>query len=225
MRMYRGDVDELEERRTLDDVMADLLGKPPSHRCTARNRSGEQCSNGPVPGSTVCRNHGGLAPTSLGKAEQRNAERQSIMNARKSVLELTDAELIETYGNPGETLQWTIALSRALAARLMAEVADYPALTYYDGFGVLRVRGEVGAMLKAADMAGSHAERALRLNLDRRGLDLQERQIALLDRALDTALAQAGITSDAQRIIRTVLRAEILAADGVETVEMVPQER
>lgn len=209
----------MQERETLDDVMAKLLGKAPSHQCKGHNREGEQCGRGPVPGAEVCRYHGGAAPAVAGKAQQRTAERQAIMNARKSVLELTDVELIERYGNPGETLQWIIALSRAMAARLMAELADKDDLTYYDAFGNIHVRGEVGAMLKAADLAGSHAERALRLGLDKRGLDLQERQIALLDRALDSALASAGITAEAQRIIREVLRTEILAAEDAEVVE------
>jgi len=211
-------MDELEQRRNMDDVMADLLGKPPSHRCTAHNRAGEQCANGPVEGASVCRMHGGLAPTTQGAAQRRTAERQAIMEARKSVLELTDRELIELYGNPGETLQWIMALSRAMASRLHAALAEHPELTYYDGFGNLHLRPEIGALLKATDQAGVHAEKALRLGLDQRGLDLQERQIALLDRALDTALAQAGVSAEAQRTVRTVLRAEILAAeDGTET--------
>lgn len=213
------DMDEMEQRRGFDDMMSDLLGKPPTHQCNGTNRSGEPCGKAPVPGGTVCRNHGGMAPQVAGKAAMRSAEREAVMVARRSVLELTDRELVEQFGNPGETLQWIMALSRAMAARLHAALADEPDLTYYDAFGNVHIRPEVGAMLKAADQAGSHAERALRLNLDRRGLDLQERHIALLDRALDTALAQAGIGADAQRTVRTVLRAEILAAeDGTETV-------
>lgn len=206
----------MQQRRSMDDVMAGLLGKPPSHQC---NGKGGQCGKGPVPGADVCRTHGGSAPQVVAKAQQRTAERESIMAARRSVLELTDAELIEAFGNPGEVLQWVVAFSRAMAGRLHAALADQPDLTYYDGFGNVHIRPEVGAALKAADLAAGHAERALRLGLDKRGLDLQERQIALLDRALDTALIQAGLTAEAQRTVRQVLRAEILAAeDGTEQV-------
>lgn len=206
----------MDEQRTFDDVMAKLLGPAPSHQCTAHSRSGEQCLRGPVEGTTVCAMHGGKIPAVAAKAELRTVERAAVMEARRGVLELTDRELVELYGNPGETLQWIMAVSRAMASRLHAALADHPDLTYFDMFGNPHVRPEVGALLKAADQAGSHAERALRLGLDQRGLDLQERQIALLDRALDNALAQAGIGAEAQRTIRTVLRAEILAADDAQ---------
>lgn len=211
----------MQQRRAMDDVMADLLGKPPTYQCSGTNARGEPCGKAPMAGGKVCRDHGGAAPQVLAKAQRRSAERQAIMDARRSVLELTDRELLEAYGNPGETLQWVMAMSRAMASALHAELADHEELTYYDGFGNLHIRPEVGALLKAADQAGSHAERALRLNLDRRGLELQEKQIALLDRALDSALAQAGLSADAQRTVRTVLRAEILAAeDGTESVNV-----
>jgi hypothetical protein len=209
--MYGVDVDEI--RRTLEDVMASMLGKPPSHECRAHNRAGEHCGKGPVPGGEVCRNHGGATPAVVGKAELRLAERSAIMEARRNVLELTDAELIDQFGNPGETLQWIIALSRALASRLHVAVADLPDLVYHDAFGNIHVRGEVSALIKSLALAGSHAEKALRLGLDRRGLDLQEQHIRLLDRALDTAMAQAGLAPDAQRTVRRVLKDEILAAD------------
>jgi hypothetical protein len=128
---------------------------------------------------------------------------------------------VEQYGNPAETLQWVIAISRALAGRLQAELAEQDKLTYFDAFGNIHVRGEVGAMLKSMDLAGSHAEKAMRLGLDQRGLQLREQELALLDRALDNALIQAGVSTEAQRMVRQVLRAEILSAeDGTETVEV-----
>jgi hypothetical protein len=215
-------MDEKEEYRALDDVMAKLLGPVPVHQCTANSKqSGERCTNGPVPGASVCHMHGGKAQTTIEAADRRTVERQTIMNARKSVLEMTDTEIVERYGNPAETLQWVIAISRAMAGRLQAELAEQEKLTYFDSFGNIHVRGEVGAMLKSMDMAGSHAEKAMRLGLDQRGLQLREKELALLDRALDNALAQAGVNTETQRTIRRVLRAEILASeDGVETVEV-----
>lgn len=197
----------------MDKVMADLLGPIPSHQCTAANGSGEPCGMAPEPGATVCRKHGGLAPKISAAAQKRTATRQAVLDAKRSVLELTDSELIEQYGDPAETLQWIMALSRAMASRLQAVLADKEELTYHDAFGNIHIRGEVGAMLKAADMAGSHAEKALRLGLDQRGLQLQEKQLALLDRALDTALVRAGLDVDQQRTVRRVLRGEILAAE------------
>jgi len=153
----------------------------------------------------------------ISKAQDRMAHRQAVIDAKKSVLDLTDEELIAQYGNPAETLQWIMAISRALASRMQAVLADKEELTYYDAFGNIHVRGEVGAMLKAADLAGTHAERALRLGLDKRGLDLQEKQLLLLDRALDTALTQAGLNTEMQKTVRRVLRSEILAADNAMT--------
>jgi len=212
-------MDEAGQQRGMDEVMADLLGTPSPKRCTGHNRSGGPCGNPPTPGSTVCGNHGGEAPQTVAKARQRSEERQAVMDARRSVLEMTDQELVAEFGDPAEALQWVFAFARALASRMHAEIADMRDLTYTDVTGNVHVHGGVTAALKAADLAATHAEKALRLNLDRRGLELQEKQIALLDRALDTALMQAGITADAQRAVRTVLRAEILkAADGTETV-------
>lgn len=208
---------EQEERNSMDAVMARLLGPVPSHQCKGTNKAGGPCGMAPAAGAEVCSFHGGLAPQVVAKAEQRTAARQAVLDAKRSVLELTDAELIERYGNPVETLQWIMALSRALAARLQAALADKEDLTYYDAFGNIHIRGEVGAMLKAADLAGTHAEKSLRLGLDQRGLQLQEKQLALLDRALDAAMSQAGLNTDMQRTMRRVLQSEILAADG-ETV-------
>lgn len=199
--------------RAMDEIMAAMIGPAPDHQCRGTNRGGGPCGRGPVPGATVCAMHGGKAPAVVAKAEIRLAEREAVMVARRAVLDLTDAELIEQFGNPGETLQWIIAMSRALASRLHVAVADLSDLVYTDAFGNIHVRGEVNALMKAIALAGSHAERALRLNLDHRGLQVQERQLALLDRALDTALAQAGLDADTQRTVRRVLRTEILAAD------------
>jgi hypothetical protein len=205
---------EEQERRTMDAVMARLLGPIPSHQCSAKNAEGGPCGMAPEPGATVCRKHGGSAPRISAAAQQRTATRQAVLDAKRSILDLTDDELIAQYGDPAQTLQWIIAISRALASRMQAALADKEELTYYDAFGNIHVRGEVGALLKAADLAGSHAERALRLGLDKRGLDLQEQQLALLDRALDTALTQAGLNTEMQRTVRRVLRSEILAADS-----------
>lgn len=218
MGTYTPDMDEQQNQQTaMDEVMARLLGPIPAHQCNHRmDDAGRLCGRAPAPGATVCDKHGGRAPGVVVAAQKRTAVRQAVIDAKRSVLELTDTELIERYGNPAETLQWIIALSRAMASRLQAVLADKEDLTYYDAFGNIHVRGEVGAMLKAADMAGSHAERALRLGLDQRGLQLREREINILDRALDNALAQAGLTSDMQRTVREVLRNEILAAEGAE---------
>lgn len=210
------DMDEMQSS-AMDEVMARMLGPIPSHRCKGTNRAGEPCGKGPVAGAEVCVDHGGRAPQVASAAQKRTATRQAMMDAKRAVLELTDDELIERYGDPAETLRWIMALSRAMAARLQVVLADKDELTYYDEFGNIHIRGEVGAMLKAADLAGSHAERALRLGLDSRGLDIQEKQLAILDRALDTALVRAGLDADTQRNVRRVLRGEILAADNAET--------
>ncbi len=201
----------------MDAVMANLLGPIPTHQCKGHNKAGGPCGQAPAAGSEVCHLHGGKAPQVISKAQDRMAHRQAVIDAKKSVLDLTDEELIAQYGNPAETLQWIMAISRALASRMQAVLADKEELTYYDAFGNIHVRGEVGAMLKAADLAGTHAERALRLGLDKRGLDLQEKQLLLLDRALDTALTQAGLNTEMQKTVRRVLRSEILAADNAMT--------
>lgn len=198
----------------MDAVMANLLGPIPTHQCKGHNKAGGPCGQAPSAGSEVCHLHGGKAPQVAGKALERAAHRQAVLDAKRGVLELTDEELIAQYGDPVQTLQWIMALSRALASRMQAVLADKEELTYYDAFGNIHIRGEVGAMLKAADLAGTHAEKALRLGLDQRGLQLQEQQLALLDRALDTALVQAGLDVDTQRTVRRVLRGEILAADN-----------
>lgn len=39
--------------------------------CSAHSRSGQQCRKPKVPGTTVCRNHGGAAPQTVAKARER----------------------------------------------------------------------------------------------------------------------------------------------------------
>lgn len=205
------------QRQGMDAVMARLLGVPMDRQCKGTNKAGEPCGKAPLTDSPVCADHGGRAPQVAEKAKRRTEAREAVMQARRDVLDLTDAELIERYGDPAQTLQWVIAVSRGLASKLQAALADQDSLVYHDAFGNIHVRGEVGAMLKAADMAASHAERALRLGLDMRGLKLREQEIMLLDRALDNALAAAGIEGDTQRSFRHALRNEILAAEGEKT--------
>lgn len=208
---------EEDQRQGLDAVMARLLGVPMDRQCKGTNKAGQPCGKPPLKDSPVCGDHGGRAPQVVEKARKRTEAREAVMQARRDVLDLTDQELIEQYGDPGQTLQWVIAVSRGLASKLQAALADQESLVYHDAFGNIHVRGEVGAMLKAADLAATHAERALRLGLDMRGLKMREQEIALLDRALDNALASAGIEGDVQRSFRHALRNELLAAEGEKT--------
>ena len=46
-------------------------GPDDAHRCTAHNRGETRCYAYAIPGGTVCRYHGGLAPQVIAKAEDR----------------------------------------------------------------------------------------------------------------------------------------------------------
>src|SRR5258708_7538241 len=102
---YHDRMDE-QERRSMDAVMANLLGPIPTHQCKGHNKAGGPCGQAPAAGSEVCHLHGGKAPQVIAKAQDRTAHRQAVIDAKKSVLDLTDEELIAQYGNPAETLQW-----------------------------------------------------------------------------------------------------------------------
>ena len=46
----------------------------PARQCTGTNREGERCQRQPIPGGTVCVNHGGKAPQTIAAAKQRLLE-------------------------------------------------------------------------------------------------------------------------------------------------------
>lgn len=61
----------LKAKEAIDPL--DLKHPMGAEKCTATNRQGNRCGRYPIPGGTVCRNHGGAAPQVQKKAAERLA--------------------------------------------------------------------------------------------------------------------------------------------------------
>lgn len=170
------------------------------HRCTGRNRQGQQCARWAIPGGTVCKLHGGGAPQVRALAEVRS----EVLNWK-----LGDATV-----DPGETLLRLLSQSRWRAERYAARLAEIveehgleEALVgeswVMSDNGTLQKVGEYVkglATLEAQerDRCARFATQAIAAGLAERTVRLAERQTEIAEKALLAALEDLGL-DDGQR--------------------------
>ena len=161
-------------------------------RCTARNRSGDQCRRAPVRGAQVCSMHGGKAPQVVAAAHARIVEAQATRQLRAQGYEPTVNPLDELLSLGAEVA----ALKDVLRARVAA-LSDPEWLT----MSKLAVE-DVGAIVRAYERALDRCERTfvnmLRLDLEQRRIHLAERDAEMIWRAIGAGLTAIGAGDHAQ---------------------------
>ena len=140
-----------------------------TNRCTARNRSGEQCGRTASRGTNVCAMHGAKAPQVRNKATMRLVEAEA-----RTLLERLGEP--EPLGHPVEELLAVAAECREWLGVLREMVADLGTFTTEDHAAVERA----GALVEIYERA---LDRTARLLVDMTKLDLESRRIQLGRRA------------------------------------------
>jgi hypothetical protein len=146
----------------IDETMGSMTRWPnmdPSKQCVAMaKRTGRRCERPRVPGTTVCRLHGGAAPQARAAGQRRVQEAGALEAARRRM----SADDLARFSDPVAALEFAVGYSHALAVRLGALVDEIPdsRLRYENKTGE-HLRGEVTAMQKALDTlrgAGGRAQ-------------------------------------------------------------------
>ncbi|MFI2078689.1 hypothetical protein [Streptomyces triculaminicus] len=179
----------------------------PSRRCTAhRSTDGEQCANWSLKGQTVCRYHGGNARHAKVAAQRRIAEAAVEAQARRTLAALgadpVDNPLVALSELAGEVMGFKNAL---------AERVNELSSIRYTGDAGEQIRAEVLLYERAMDRAASVLGTIARLNIDERLAAISEKQAEAVVRAIDAALAHAGVTgplaTEAKQVAARRLRA------------------
>ncbi|MFI0914218.1 hypothetical protein [Streptomyces abikoensis] len=179
----------------------------PERQCTAhRSSDGERCKNWALKNMTVCRYHGGANRRSRAAAERRRAEAAVDAQARRTLAALgadpVDNPLVALAQLAGEVT----AFKDALAER----VNELSSIRYATDHGE-QVRAEVLLYERAMDRVAAVLGTIARLNIDERLAAISEKQADAVIRAIDAALAHAGVTgplaTEARQVAARRLRA------------------
>jgi hypothetical protein len=183
---------------------------PDDRRCTGicsggttrPERKGERCGQWAVPGLNVCRFHGG-SKKARAVGEQRVAEAKLMALATQLVGEPVDNPLAELSKLAGRARAWMELLEGKVEA-LGDEMR-------YEGKVGEQLRAEVALYERAMDRLGKFLADFGRLNIDERLSRIEEAKADVVLRAIDAALAHAGITgiqaTEAKRVAARHLRA------------------
>jgi hypothetical protein len=182
-------------------------------RCWGRKNTGDQCGQIAMRGQNVCKNHGGMAPQNLAKAEERLTEEKARV-------------LVETYGRKIETtasealldeVQWTAGH----VAWLRERVQEIESATVVAGtdtghplvWGITKEKsgGEdygttseavPNVWLKLYQQERSHlvtvCSQAIKAGIEERRIRLAESQGALIAQAIRAILGDLQLTTEQQ---------------------------
>lgn len=174
-------------------------------RCTARRTNGEPCKNAPMRGGLVCRKHGGGTPQARAGASLRLAE-QSI---RRELAQIGVASVDDPFTELSRLAGEVVSFKNRLAEK----VNELTALRYEaSGAGTEQLRSEVVLFERALDRCAAVLGMITKLGIDERMARVSERQAEAMKRALDAALAAAGLSGPAAVEARRVIARELRAA-------------
>lgn len=176
-------------------------------KCKATSsRTGRRCGNWAMAGQDVCGTHGGRAPQNKAAGARRAAEEQVRQKAerylaKRTVKPVTDAltGLTEVAGEIVAVKDW-----------LREHVQALEEIRYRGGQGE-QLRAELSAYQAALRDTVSVLGLIAKLDIDTRLARITERQADAVIRAIDAALATAGVTgaaaADAKKVAARHLRA------------------
>lgn len=170
---------------------SDLSDDP---QCTATSkRSQERCKRAPVPGSTVCPVHGGSAPQVRRAAEQRLAVRAVEADAAAALA----AEGVALDGDPYALLEALAAETLVLKSGWAARVAALgPNVRYESAAGSEQIRAEVVMYERFIGKATKLLEILVRLGLDERRVEVQERLADQFSRVINGVLGDLELSPE-----------------------------
>lgn len=183
--------------------------------CRAYNNQGVKCKNKAIPGGLVCRSHGGAAP--------------QVANRAAVVAEVLSWGLGEAHADPGEVLLRLVTQSarrvESYSRELEAHVAESDTLRAaliaksYGEFGEIGeyIRGLAVLEAQERDRCATFASKAVAAGLDKRRVELAERQGALIGELLNAVLNDPalGLTAQQRRAVPDVARAHLSLVAGL----------
>lgn len=178
-------------------------------QCKATARSGEQCSNPPIQGGTVCRMHGGGAPAVKAAAARRKAaeavqaEAQAIL-AHEGFAGVTDPlEEISRLANEA------LAVKTASAARVNALTS----ISTTSKLGVDSLAVEVALYERAMDRAGRFLDLLVKSGFEQRRIELDQRTAEQFVRVMKSVLNRLDLTPEQTVLVGTVVPEELRALE------------
>lgn len=159
--------------------------------CAGHKKDGSPCGQWARRGGTVCNSHGGRARQVQAKAKER-------LLAAKAAEELARLD-VDPIGDPltllADLLGQAVAFKDVLAVRVN-ELQDR--LRFVDDKGTEQLRSEVALWERALDRCERFAVNIARLNIDDRLAQISERQLDMVAGALQTVLAELGLSEELQ---------------------------
>lgn len=189
-------------------------------KCVRGKKDGTPCKKPPIKGATVCASHGGKAPQVRAAAARRVAEEQVRRGLARLDIDPIDDPFVELSKLAGQVVAWKDALAdkvNQLTGGGCSNCGDgggegdrirYEAM----GAGTEQLRAEVALFERALDRCGSVLGLIAKLNIDDRMARINERQADAVIRAIDAALASAGVNGPAAVAARQVAARELRAA-------------
>lgn len=191
---------------------------PARRRCTASRSNGQPCNKPPVRGAMVCATHGGSAPQVKAAAAARVAEAEVRRGLARLDVAPVDDPFTELSKLAGQVVAWKDALAGKVN-RLTGGGCDRCGGDDVDriryeatGAGTEQLRAEVALFERALDRCASVLGLIAKLNIDERMARISERQADAVVRAVDAAIAAAGITGPAAVAARQVAARELRGA-------------
>lgn len=177
--------------------------------CQAHNRAGSQCRKPPVKGSTVCRLHGGAAPQTIRKADQRVA-REIAVGQLGALL----AEMGETpTPHPFDGLVTAYAKADRMVRALELLVGEMPSplgINRFDEFVVHPLTALYGEWV---ERYARLQKLALDAGIDERRQQMSEAEARDLFAAFRQAIDATGLTPVQEAAFRDALAAALRNLD------------
>lgn len=184
---------------------------PEERRCHGKSLDADghrtqPCKLWAIAGLTLCYRHGGSNRIMRAAGARNVAEDKVEKKARALALRLD----IDPVDNPLQALSLHMGEEIRLKEAFHLLVTQLEELRYRGAAGE-QIRAEITLYERALDRVGTRLIAYARLNIDERLAVIQEKQAEAIIRAIDAALAHAGITGPAAVEARQVAARELRA--------------
>jgi hypothetical protein len=202
-----------------DDLLDEAEALTGYVRCRTRSGEPDACHQFAVKGTDppACKNHGANAGSQPWKAAQATVVDGRVADRLTEIMAEHGDRLISPppIGDPlselldlaAEIRAWKEIMREVTAYLLKRQQMRYSHKSYGE-----QIRAEVLLYERGLDRLGTILIQIGKLGIERRLAQIQEQQVARVDRALTAALTASGLDLVAQQEARTVLARELLRA-------------